>query len=272
MRRLSPQVNGQIAWKTGTSYGFRDSWTIGFNRDYVVSVWVGDPSGAAVPGLSGLKSAAPLFFRVMRLLKVKTSFPDAPSSVTRQIICWPLGRLASNTEPSHCHIQRQAWIINDHVPPTRMKTRNRNPLPILVDDVSNKRGDISCLRDKKKVIEIALWPQEVDAWINKRYRISEQLPPLLEGCTDHLSHLNMPQIEGVGDGDLLSLGKDKSRMLTLTNSLNLPVHWYVNGELKSSGSLSFSLALESNRDYQIVIMDSYGNMDKKQFSVFAPLM
>ena len=52
----------RIAWKTGTSYGYRDAWAIGFDGAHVVGVWIGRPDGASVPGLSGRTAAAPLLF------------------------------------------------------------------------------------------------------------------------------------------------------------------------------------------------------------------
>jgi penicillin-binding protein 1C len=51
-----------IAYKTGTSYGYRDAWSVGFDGRYVLGVWVGRPDAAAIPGLSGYESAAPILF------------------------------------------------------------------------------------------------------------------------------------------------------------------------------------------------------------------
>lgn len=53
---------GQIAYKTGTSYGYRDAFAVGFDGKYVMGVWMGRPDGASVPGLQGIKDAAPLLF------------------------------------------------------------------------------------------------------------------------------------------------------------------------------------------------------------------
>ncbi|SBW04615.1 Penicillin-binding transpeptidase [uncultured Alphaproteobacteria bacterium] len=58
----------RVAFKTGTSYGFRDAWTIGASADHTVAVWVGRPDGAPRPGETGLAAAAPLLFRVFDLL------------------------------------------------------------------------------------------------------------------------------------------------------------------------------------------------------------
>lgn len=57
-----------LAWKTGTSYGFRDAWAIGVNSQYTVGVWVGNSSGEARPSLLGIKTAAPLLFEVVSRL------------------------------------------------------------------------------------------------------------------------------------------------------------------------------------------------------------
>jgi penicillin-binding protein 1C len=53
---------GRIAFKTGTSYGYRDAWAVGYDRRYTVGVWVGRPDGSAVPGLVGRAVAAPILF------------------------------------------------------------------------------------------------------------------------------------------------------------------------------------------------------------------
>jgi len=58
----------KIAWKTGTSFGFRDAWAIGVTPDYVVSVWIGNADGEGRPGLTGVKCAAPLMFDIFRQL------------------------------------------------------------------------------------------------------------------------------------------------------------------------------------------------------------
>ena len=62
---VPPPLNGsagRIAYKTGTSYGYRDAWSIGFDGKTVIGVWVGRPDGAPVPGISGVLAAAPILF------------------------------------------------------------------------------------------------------------------------------------------------------------------------------------------------------------------
>ncbi len=58
----------KIAWKTGTSYGKRDAWSIGYNQHYTIGVWIGNFSGAGVPELSGANIATPLLFEIFNTL------------------------------------------------------------------------------------------------------------------------------------------------------------------------------------------------------------
>jgi len=67
-----------IAHKTGTSYGFRDAWALGFDADYTVGVWVGRPDGSPSPGHYGRNTAAPLLFRVFNLLPEPANPPRPP--------------------------------------------------------------------------------------------------------------------------------------------------------------------------------------------------
>ncbi len=73
---------GLVAYKTGTSYGYRDAWAIGFDGRYVIGVWIGRPDGTPVPGLSGLVSAAPVLFEAFnRLGPTRTPLRRAPPGV-----------------------------------------------------------------------------------------------------------------------------------------------------------------------------------------------
>ncbi len=73
---------GRIAFKTGTSYGYRDAWSVGFDGKYTIGVWVGRPDGAPVPGLVGRMAAAPILFDAFaRLPSPPISLPRAPPGV-----------------------------------------------------------------------------------------------------------------------------------------------------------------------------------------------
>ncbi|MGA9444383.1 MAG: penicillin-binding protein 1C [Methyloceanibacter sp.] len=75
-------LGGRIAFKTGTSYGYRDAWAVGFDGKYTVGVWTGRPDGAPIPGLLGRTAAAPILFDVFaRLTGQPKPLAPAPEGV-----------------------------------------------------------------------------------------------------------------------------------------------------------------------------------------------
>jgi penicillin-binding protein 1C len=74
-------LGGRLAYKTGTSYGYRDAWAIGYDGRYTIAVWVGRADGSSVPGLTGRTAAAPLLFdSFQRLSPVRAALPPAPAA------------------------------------------------------------------------------------------------------------------------------------------------------------------------------------------------
>src|SRR3982074_2182584 len=72
-------AHNRIAFKTGTSYGYRDAWSVGFDGRITIGVWVGRPDGAPVPGLVGRTAAAPILFDAFaRTGKLPALLPKAP--------------------------------------------------------------------------------------------------------------------------------------------------------------------------------------------------
>ena len=127
------QGNGiRLAYKTGTSYGFRDAWAIGMTADYTIGIWTGRPDGTPVPGHYGAQTAVPLLQAVTQNLpavsgvmpnviskrqSLKASPFLRPDSVTQQVICWPDGRLLEQTDPERCRKTQLSWILDHTIPP-----------------------------------------------------------------------------------------------------------------------------------------------------------
>jgi penicillin-binding protein 1C len=75
------QIGGAIALKTGTSYGYRDAWALGFDGQHVIGVWTGRPDGAAVPGLTGTEAAVPILRDAFARLESIAPLPGPPPGV-----------------------------------------------------------------------------------------------------------------------------------------------------------------------------------------------
>lgn len=85
----------KIAWKTGTSFGFRDGWAVGVNPDYAVGVWVGNADGEGRPGLTGTEAAAPILFDVFSLLPGNSWFGVPLSEMEKITVCRNSGHRAT---------------------------------------------------------------------------------------------------------------------------------------------------------------------------------
>jgi penicillin-binding protein 1C len=101
-----------VAWKTGTSWGFRDAWSAGVIGPYVLVVWIGEFSGRANPSFVGIDAAAPLFFRItdaLNLARAGEQVPEfkPPAGVTRVAVCAESGDLPN----IWCPQTVQTWYI-----------------------------------------------------------------------------------------------------------------------------------------------------------------
>jgi penicillin-binding protein 1C len=97
----------QVAWKTGTSFGFRDGWAIGITPRYVVGVWVGNTTGEGRPNLTGINTAAPALFEIFRLLPASRDWFDMPTADMVKIkVCKQSGYRAGQ----YCDDVQDTWV------------------------------------------------------------------------------------------------------------------------------------------------------------------
>lgn len=97
----------KIAWKTGTSYGYRDAWAVGVTPEYVIAVWVGNADGEGRPGLIGAEAAAPILFDLFNTLGVSTSwFTEPANEMISLTLCKESGHKASPI----CPETHTAWV------------------------------------------------------------------------------------------------------------------------------------------------------------------
>ncbi len=88
--------NKQIAWKTGTSFGFKDAWAIGVTPRYAVGVWTGNADGEGRPGLVGVKAAAPVLFDLFNLLPASDWFTPPHDELIETTVCKQSGYKATS--------------------------------------------------------------------------------------------------------------------------------------------------------------------------------
>jgi penicillin-binding protein 1C len=95
----------KAAWKTGTSYGFRDAWAVGMTPRYTIGVWAGNAEGAGVPGLTGARAAGPAMFDILNLLPADDSWFPQPDGGIFADVCVQSGHLAGPDCPEIVSMQ-----------------------------------------------------------------------------------------------------------------------------------------------------------------------
>ncbi|MFI5150703.1 MAG: penicillin-binding protein 1C [Bacteroidia bacterium] len=166
--------SGKIAWKTGTSFGFRDGWAIGLNPGYVVAVWTGNSSGEGRPGLVGVQTAAPILFEVFGQLPAVPWFKKPEAEMVRIAICKESGCKAGD----YCE-KEMAWI---------QKSGMRSlPCPyhklIHVDESGKFRVNSDC--EELNHIRHIPWfilPPAMEVYFKRKHASYQTIPPLKAGC------------------------------------------------------------------------------------------
>lgn len=99
--------NAEVRWKTGTSHGFRDAWSVGILGDYVLLVWIGNFDGSGNPAFVARNSSAPLMFQALARLDLRASGDYAPDGVKKIDLCAISGQLPT----PHCVNYQRGWFI-----------------------------------------------------------------------------------------------------------------------------------------------------------------
>lgn len=270
----------QLAWKTGTSYGFRDAWSIGVGPRYLIGIWIGRPDGTPVPGQFGLASAAPLMLQVHDVLSNRDSqrgiaapVPAVPGNVGVAAICWPLGQPMARTDPN-CRRQRFAWTLDNTTPPTLLAQDQPLGVGLLEKVWVNARGlrvDAACAGAAPR--DIALWPAPLDPWLPRLERREARLPAIDPSCPPQVPASAAPlSVVGIRPGDQLR------RPATSRDALHLSVSalggegqrwWFLNGAPLGETTAQAALAvnLEEVGRYELSVLDASGQTARVEFQV-----
>lgn len=261
----------RVAWKTGTSYGFRDAWALGGTADYTVGVWIGRPDGTPMPGQYGAVTALPLMFAAFDSLPPARHRPVSAASVgvVQQTICWPLGLPPDPAAPALCQRRREAYALAGSLPPTWAERESRSwssgRLSLMVDAKSRRRLSASCRLAHEAVdLDIARWPSLASPWLSAAERRASAIPALSPDCApDAFDAMETLRIEGPADGTTLARAPNSETPVQLRlRALGASgrVHWLVNGAwaAQTQGSASFSHACTETGPLRITALAEGG--------------
>lgn len=269
-----------LAWKTGTSYGFRDAWAIGVGPRFLIGIWIGRPDGTPVPGQFGLASAAPLMLQVHDMLINRDSqrgiaapVQPVPMNVGVAAICWPLGQPMSKSDPN-CRRQRFAWTLDTTTPPTLQAADQPLGLGLLEKVWVNGKGlRVAANCPDAQPRDIALWPAPLEPWLPRLERRDASLPPIDPECPPQASSLAAPlSVVGVREGDQLRLPTGSKDSLRLTLSAlggSGRRWWFIDGVpmADTADQGSFNPTLSRLGRYQLSVLDEGGHTARVEFSV-----
>lgn len=278
---FDPGGRPRVAWKTGTSYGFRDAWALGATRRHTVGVWVGRPDGTPLPGQYGAITALPLLFQVMDSLPIRPG--DAgrrppPPNVRQREICWPLGLPPEPDAPQLCRARRQAWTLDGGVPPTfaerdsRLWSAGRERFE--VDPRTGHRLSAECSGVHERVVrDIARWPALASPWLAAEARRAARLPPLAADCApDGRDAAEELRIEGVQDRATMSRpsnSRDPVRLSVRAIGSEARIRWLLDGRLvgETAGDGPLSLRLDQPGDHGLTALADTGAWSRVAFRV-----
>ncbi|CRM32697.1 MULTISPECIES: peptidoglycan glycosyltransferase PbpC [unclassified Pseudomonas] len=269
-----------LAWKTGTSYGFRDAWAIGVGPRYLIGVWIGRPDGTPVPGQFGLASAAPLMLQVHDVLTnrdsqrgISAQVVAVPTNVGVAAICWPLGQPMNRSDPN-CRRQRFAWTLDNTTPPTLQALDQPLSVGLMESVWVNAKGlrvDAHCPGAVSK--NIALWPAPLEPWLPRIERREARIPAADPDCPPPALAASSPlSIVGVREGDQLRLPAASQQTLRLKLSAlggSGRRWWFLNGAPlgDSANQDSINASFERLGRYQLSVLDEAGQTARLEFSV-----
>ncbi len=223
-----------IAWKTGTSYGRRDAWSIGYNNDYIVGVWAGNFDGTSIPLLSGARIATPLMFKIFNSIdkNSESAWNIAPDSIDFRLVCSKSGRVPS----SFCKNQ----VIDYYIPELSNTIRCEHMKYIFIAADSSISYCSSCLPATNyiKVLYPNYSPQMIN-YLETNHIKYKTIPPHNPNC-EKIFIKNAPQIISPIDQAVYYLDKDESMQMKLSCYANDDVnkiYWYINDVFyKSAGA------------------------------------
>ncbi|MGO4377184.1 penicillin-binding protein 1C [Pseudoduganella sp. RAF19] len=256
----------RLAWKTGTSYGFRDAWAVGVSGRYTLGVWIGRPDGTPNPGFFGANVAAPLLHQIALSLPRSAPISHArPAEVSVAQVCWPLGTAAAQTPPEHCHVKRTAWVLRDTIPPTLPdRLRSRGLLEqVWLDPKTGLRTTPAC-QPLARQREVARWPALLEAWLPAQQQEALGLTPWSPDCPDTRS-VGSVRLVGLRDGSRLRSAPGQKEVKVTLDAVGGTgrLWWLLDGQpvpVNGSGRRQ-SFTLGGAGRHSIAVVDGAGHYD-----------
>lgn len=255
----------EIAWKTGTSFGFRDAWAIGTTPDYVVGVWVGNADGEGRPGLIGVQTAAPILFDVFDMLPKSEWFAKPYDEMITVEVCKQSGYRASTVCETTTLLEIP--IDGQKTPPC--------PFHRLVHLDSQEEFQVNSSCESVSNIHHKSWfilPPLQAHFFKLKNPIYKSLPPFRSDCDERTT----VAMEFIYPNEQKTIylptdfdGKTNELILKVAHSKpELQIFWYIDSAyIGSTKTLHEMAMIPTPGDHTITVVDEIGTTIKRKIKV-----
>jgi len=248
-----------VYWKTGTSHGFRDAWSIAIFDHYVLGVWVGNFDGRANPAFVGRTAAAPLLFQIIDNLRATWPEPGTPhlpppgSNLKRVEFC----ALSGDLPNEHCTHRIEGWFIPG-ISPIKTCEVHRE---VLVDRATGLRVPVNDGTRELKREVYEFWPSEFLTLFEKA-GVPRRLPPPflpetgseLAGRTGH-----SPRIISPANKEIVLASTKTVPLRAKVDGDVQKIYWFTGTKFIGQAGPEEFLGWNADAgDYEITALDDHG--------------
>jgi penicillin-binding protein 1C len=261
--------NTPAAWKTGTSWGFRDAWTAGVFGPYVLVVWVGDFDGSGNPAFVGVEAAAPLFFRIVDAISANRKLVEPayrqPPRLERVDVCSASGDLPN----AECPQTVSTWYLPG-VSPIRVSQVHRR---VWID---TRTGEQACppydsAHTRSEVFEF--WPTEL-LQLFAQAGMPRRRPPPAGDCQRDMAGGTPPKITSPVTAATYTIragriGNESVPLAANADSEVRRLHWFVDESYVGTSAPGIALAWNprGSGHYVVRTVDDRGRADSRPLDV-----
>ena len=255
----------KFAWKTGTSYGKRDAWAIGFNPNYTIVVWVGNFDGEGSPFLTGAESALPLLAELFNVIDYnsKMKWFEKPANIYSREICSVSGLLPTD-------------LCKEHTTELAIQNRSHNikcdiHQEVLVSNDESIQFCNECLPVSNYIKKIfVVYQPELSTYFKNNHIELDTIPKHNPECTS-LKNGEGPKIISPSESFEYLIDKDDPQEIVLLSASDSKIknhYWYVNDELISKCQPGEKVFYKlSMGKFKVVCLDDLGRSESVTIKV-----
>ncbi len=258
--------SGSFAWKTGTSFGFRDAWAVGTTPEYVIGVWAGNADGEGRPGLTGISAAAPILFDLMNIIPETGWFKEPSGELTMIEVCKQSGYRAGPDCPEK--IMQAACVSglrSEMCPWHRI---------IHLDRTGTRQVNAGCVPQSEiKNVPWFVLPPAMEYFYRQKHPEYKVLPPVQKGCT---TQGTIPELEFIYpvQGVKIFIPRDQTGTLTKViaeiahRNPSKKVFWHLDNTYSATTRHIHQLEIMAEAgEHVLTVVDEDGNTISCTFTI-----